>query len=195
MLLSFAACQKIDLDDIKSNKQEKQEQEKQEKQEIPNAAEDTIVETKQHVIIIEKEHSVVYISLKEWHDIPSANSPENGTTAHNIEKSYREGDITGWHIPTREEAKMLKSIYSCNASDAAYPSSLNAINEQLSSLGGDEIHAWEAKSNFPAHRYLCEDATFSFSIKAGSNITAGATTLNTKYHLRLLKDSVISSNE
>lgn len=151
-----------------------------------------LMPAEQHAVALseltaEGDECVLYISLCEWGDIVSAYSATDNGMAADIASKYVEGDISGWHIPTKEEAAQLKKQYAAEAT--VYPEALLTLNSTISRCGGVELRPCELKDSYPAYRYLCEDATYSFSIKTGSNVTkAGA---KTKYHLRLVKDSII----
>lgn len=124
---------------------------------------------------------LTFISLSDWDKVHSANSssPSFDTLINN----YSEQDLAEWHIPTESEARRLKTCY--NDSD----SSLIRLNTLLRTLNSDTI-ALRKGSQYA--RYLCQEATKSFSFHTPSNVTnAGA---STTYHLRLLHTMMISSN-
>lgn len=159
-------------------------------QELPDGS--LYMSAEQHAVALsytdddECERSL-YISLCEWDAVPSAFSEVANDRAIELASKYVEGDISGWRIPTREEAVQLREIY---GSTPPYVSDrFNELNEQIINNGGRELRAWEKKDSNPAYRYLCEDGTYTFSLKQGSNITKAGT--KTTYHLRLVKDAVI----
>ncbi len=121
------------------------------------------------------------ISINEWENIHSANSSFFSNEANEIASTYQEGGtlsgrISRWHIPTKEEAYALRSLY---AGDRV--SILNNVLSEyylpvwsLTDTDGDNL------------RYLCNDALHTFSLAASStSITKGGT--KATYRLRLLK--------
>lgn len=210
-LLTMAACQKIDAEDIdaedennktastvnKSNNadnNDKTDNDSDVNSPLKKQPDGTLLfSSDKHVVAYEYDdngHHVVYISLHEWGDMPSAIS-DAGSMAIDIAGRYTEGDVTGWHIPTREEARNICRIYNRTINEnMVYDDALQTLNNKIKTVGGQELRAWYKKDSNPALRYLCEDAMYSFSLKKGSNITkCGAIT---KYNLRLIKDSIIT---
>ena len=109
------------------------------------------------------------LSRSEWKSILSANSSDS-TQATDTATHYIEYTLTDWTIPTEAQARRMKSDLD--------PSDLNA---HLKALSLDTMRTKSGSSNA---RYLCEEATKTFSLAENSNITsAGA---KTKYRLRLL---------
>ncbi len=211
-LTAMMACQKIDADDLSYDNQHKTERPPSggttgNDGNVPEGegGQDAVVPPDGgasfgidgHVAVLAEPVSndkarVTLVSLSEWDNVPSAFHGTDGDKAKSITANYREGDITGWHIPTRAEADKLKALYGCHPDETGqqYLDTLVSLNNRLTGFGGMPLKVWKEKTGYPAYRYLCDDAEYSFSLKKGTNKTkAGASTL---YHLRLLKDTVVT---
>ena len=111
------------------------------------------------------------LSLKDWSKIYSSLSEEHPTQATDTAARYIEFGLVGWSIPSETLARRMKSDIDPEA-----------INAKLAAVYADEFHIKDGSSNA---RYLCEEATKTFSLAESTKITtAGA---KTKYHLRLVK--------
>lgn len=200
MLLSVAACQKIDDaeverltkgDNSSADGKTDAEQNGDTPADINNSA--TLqVETEEHFVAVRKtlEDGVhmTLLSLMEWEDKPNGRSlDERLEDLRAVAEQYCEGGITGWHIPSRGEAEDIKALF---LSSGAYSEVLNDANTKLKAMGGRPLNAWKGNDGRTPWRYFCEDAGVlkSFSFKAGSVFSnAGA---QTTYYLRLVKDSL-----
>lgn len=135
---------------------------------------------------------VMYVSLYEWGKVYSCFNEQASDMAADVAARYKEGDITGWHIPTKEEAKALRDKYnrSDDVESETYDDPLQTLNEEIVKVGGKKFRVTEKKDGKTAYRFLCDNAQYTFSLKTNSKTTkAGKTTL---YHLRLVKDSLLS---
>ena len=56
--------------------------------------------------------TLTLLSGSEWVGVPSANAAENGTTAQSLSDECAEAGETGWHIPTRAEAQLIRQFCS-----------------------------------------------------------------------------------
>lgn len=111
---------------------------------------------------------VTLISLYDWNALPSARNASAPTLATSIAQGYQEYELTGWRIPTADEAKALRGTY--------------AATEDLATL----LHAADASPIDMSARYLCEEAQKTFSFAPNTTVsTAGAKASN--YRLRLVK--------
>ena len=117
----------------------------------------------------------LYLSLMEWTDVVSAANEGNPKQAVEIAAEYTEGGLTGWRIPTAEEAKELKNLYG--------GTKLTSLNEALQTLGGTPLSEVDEKNN--TVRYLCEDGLKSFSF--ANNTTVSNAGAKASYHLRLVR--------
>lgn len=151
---------------------------------------------------------VTLISLYDWADLPSALNESSPTLATTIAQGYQEYDLANWRIPTAAEAKALKAAYSPALSKGAVlgsivsesssssgpvlgdsvcgsPStpSFESLNALLFTLEASELHLTDGATSV---RYLCEDATRTFSFVPGTTISAAGTKA-TNYRLRLVK--------
>lgn len=139
-----------------------------------------------HVIVFRDQSSLPQIrltllSLDEYEQVTSAYHSVSPQMAAEYASGYKEGTLTGWRIPSKEEGKTLKDMYGT-------AEKLKDLNSVIESLGGVPVYNTSAmQSNI---RYLCEDATYTYCVKAGTSVTkAGA---NPTYYLRLLKDTIIT---
>lgn len=123
---------------------------------------------------------VTYVSWKEWDGVMSSFSINN-TQAVRLAKSYVEGDLTGWKVPTFDDVYRLKEVY-------GDIDSLNNFNDWILSKGGKPLECkLQSGSN---KRFLCANGDSTYSFTPGSSVLkAGATV---KYYLRLIKDTVIT---
>lgn len=198
-LLTVTACQKIDADDIANADGDKKASASESVEEKENSGSNSddgtlSISSDKHIIAYEyddNDHHIVYVSLNEWNNIPSALGNADNTKAIDIAAHYNEGGISGWHIPTRAEARYICNRYNRTYSESGvYDDALETLNNNIETAGGKRLTVWYNKDSKPAYRYLCEDATYSYSLKTGSNITKCGTV--TKYNLRLIKDSIIT---
>lgn len=137
--------------------------------------------------------NVLLISLHEWNGIILSDGASSGAKVVQMATKYREGNLTGWRIPTKDEAKQLReTLYGYKEGSANYLSKeLETLNEQITSFGGKPLRAWQIKTSSPAYRYLCNNAEHSFSLLKSTNITVIGT--KTEYNLRLVKDTIIAN--
>lgn len=201
-LLTLVACQKIDEETINPNGADSTSKDNTETtagndKDKKNNKDQTSINSEGHTIAMSEDTGdgkrVLYVSLLEWNDVPSARcSGDDGTKAKSLAENYIEGNLTGWRIPTKEEARLLKTIYGCDFSTESYSPALTELNTRITESGGVDIDAWGV--NGDPFRYLCDDGYYSFSLKNGSTIAQSASTLKTKYNLRLVKDSTIIQN-
>ncbi len=118
---------------------------------------------------------LLLLSATEWTTVPSAYNDESPEMAASLVKDYREEELTGWNIPTRDEAKLMKAaiggerVTSTNAVLAA-----NAL--PILQVGDD--------GDGNTIRYLCDDATYSY-VWDGTTISKCGT--KRTYHLRAVK--------
>jgi len=118
------------------------------------------------------EATLLLLSLSDWSGQTSALNTENPTTAMTTAASYAEYGLSGWSVPTTEQARLLMAAYG------------TALENVLAQADADPIVLTDAKGG--SLRYLCEDATKSFAWNKTTVTKAGAK-LNT-YHLRLVKE-------
>jgi len=134
-----------------------------------------------HVVAIadsidEHNEELLLYSIAEWTDV-SSSLPKSSypNMADSIAKSYIEGDLSGWEIPTKAQVDAIKAIY--------YAGSGTSLSTLLEQVEGGSVGYWENSGNNT--RYLCDGATYSYNFKQFNNVSkAGAGTL---YRLRLVK--------
>lgn len=133
-----------------------------------------------HAVALVKEidehtEELLLFSLKEWTDVSaSVKNSKNINMADSIANSYVEGNLDGWKIPTKDQAKKINEIY--------YENCATPLTDLLSLLDGGEVGVWSTEDNA---RYLCEGATQTYDFKQLNRVSsAGAGPL---YRLRLVK--------
>lgn len=131
------------------------------------------------------EARVTLLSKSEWCNLPSALNNANPKAAFSIQSTYTEGTLTDWHIPSAAEAKALKAAYTLPHSSGPVleGSAFESLNALLRTLEASELHLTEGTTNA---RYLCEDATRTFSFAPNTTISTAGTKA-TNYRLRLVK--------
>lgn len=120
--------------------------------------------------------TLILISRDEYSEVTAATfTGTNPNNALELAAKYKEDDLTNWRMPTRIEAAQLRETYNEGTN-------LKILNETILKQNGTEITVIE-NDNYV--RYLCEDATYSFAFRKGSQISAAGKTLSS-YRLRLL---------
>lgn len=128
-----------------------------------------------HVVAYIEGNDALLISTQEWANLTSALYEDDPLVAKNIKNAYVEGRLSGWTIPTTEQARLLKTQWN----SATYAE----LNSSLQAVGGAPIMT---NINDKAVRYLCNDARSTFSFASNSSIIAAGTKVDT-YRLRLVK--------
>ncbi len=134
-----------------------------------------------HVVMVQlsEEESnlaeMLLMSREEWTGMTSAFYETDPYVAQNIAQQYAEDGLTGWHIPTTDEARGMKEKWGGSA--------LTNLNATLAGASLTQLTATDTNGNV---RYLCNDARSTFSFAASSSITAAGKTVRT-YRLRVVK--------
>lgn len=134
-----------------------------------------------HVVMVQlsEEESnlaeMLLMSREEWTGMTSAFYETDPYVAQNIAQQYAEDGLTGWHIPTTDEARGMKEKWGGSA--------LTNLNATLAGASLTQLTATDTNGNV---RYLCNDARSTFSFAASSSITAAGKTVKT-YRLRVVK--------
>ena len=123
---------------------------------------------------------LLLLSTSEWTEITSAAHSDSPDMAQRIQSNYTEDDITNWKIPTREEAKLLRAAIALDK--------LTATNDVLAANNLSTLSTGETE-NGDKIRYLCDDATYSYSWDNTTTSKAGA---KRTYFLRLVKRIKVS---
>lgn len=118
---------------------------------------------------------LMLISLKEWSEVYASTNTSHSNDAAYIAANYKEGGVTGWTIPTEDDAAFLKSVYK-------YESNFDILNYVLEQCSGTPLSMKDGTSNV---RYLCEGAQKAFGFSSSS--TLGSAGASTKYRLRLVR--------
>lgn len=125
------------------------------------------------------EADLLLLSRDEWTNISSATG-QNPSQAAGLAVQYAEESLsTGWHIPTKEEAKLITASCASEALLANMNTLLSEVDGELlvSSLSEDE------KGN-PV-RYLCNEAMNTYTVgRTGNQSAAGK---SRTYSLRFVK--------
>lgn len=129
-----------------------------------------------HVVAtIDEEGNALLFSLEEWSDVSSADEgAENPTQASTIASGYIEANISGWSIPTEEQALMMIELCRTN---------LKALITSIKNVKGNEL-----KEN----RLLCNDSFMYYNLFTKKT---GQTSSKDKYYLRLVKPVKFILNE
>lgn len=118
--------------------------------------------------------TITLLSLFDWADLTSALNTITPTQASALASSYTEYDLIGWRIPTEAEARTLSSLYREHT---------DLFDSLLLEAQASPVVLTDDKGN--NLRYLCADATKTYSFKNSTITNAGATVKN--YHLRLVR--------
>lgn len=125
------------------------------------------------------EAKILLISAQMWENVASAyNEAEEWDKTEAIVDGYSENNLSGWAIPTKEEADLL--------SDGSLSSTqLEKINQALQGAGGDPwISSDQEDENGKLIRYLCNEGLHSYTI--GKSDYPRATGKSRRYFLRLV---------
>lgn len=135
------------------------------------------------IVAIDDSGQALLLSNIDYESIPSAYSEEYdpGTAVRIAEVNIEDG-MTGWTIPTREEARLLRSLWSTEDDSA-----IEALNGTLCDHGIPELRYTNTD------RYLCEDGTYTFSLAPSTSISKAGT--KKTYLLRLVKRVRFSSSK
>lgn len=134
-----------------------------------------------HVVAIAEsidEHTedLLLYSIEEWTDVSSSvNGSLNPNMADSIAKSYVEGDLSGWSIPTKDQVNKIKEVF--------YVGSSPSLSALLSQVDGGEVGYWTTSGDNT--RYLCEGAASSYNFKQFNYASAAGP--SKLYRLRLVK--------
>ena len=126
--------------------------------------------------ITDEDVELLLLSTTEWAGVTSAFHGETPDMAVNIVEAYVEGDIDGWRIPTRDEARLMRNVLG--------ESSLQETNEMFTTHGIATLSTGEDVESGNKVRYLCDDANYSFIWDDTSVSKCGS---KRTYHLRAVK--------
>lgn len=118
-----------------------------------------------------------YLSTTEFFNVVPASATPSGDAA-SYAASYKEGDLTDWHIPTMDEAKALREALACTSPYYTDEGTevLPKLNKALTELDLDGLYReW----------YLCDDANYVFDFITGDEIKKASK--SKKYRLRLTR--------
>lgn len=119
------------------------------------------------------EADLLLLSLHEEQDVYAPVAEGHEQEMWQLTAAYSEGALSGWSVPSKDEASALKKRYGGAFED---------LNNTIELLGGEAITISDKSNN---SRYLCEEGTKTFNFaESGSITTAGK---KVKYRLRLVK--------
>lgn len=118
---------------------------------------------------------LILLSTAEWTDITSAFHADTPTMATDIASSYIEGEIREWSLPTREEAKLMRSTIGLGL--------LSKTNSVLASNSIPPLASGEQEDGNKV-RYLCDEAAYTYAWDSSTTSKSGS---KRTYHLRLIK--------
>lgn len=121
------------------------------------------------------EAELILLSTTEWDGVTSATHAETPHMAANFAASYTEDGMTNWSIPTRDEAKLMRTAIGLDK--------LESINAVLKANNIPQLNVGESDKG-ESIRYLCDDATFTY-VWDGTSISKSGT--KRTYNLRLIK--------
>lgn len=129
-----------------------------------------------HAVAVVEGDKGLLVSLKDWESITSSTNATTPTAAADALAAYSESGLTGWSIPTEEQATKIMTAYADNTT-------LTSFNTAIKGAKGTALLKTDSsKANV---RYLCENATRTFSFVTYSTTSAGA---KSTYHLRGVKE-------
>ncbi|MBO5871648.1 MAG: hypothetical protein J6Q75_03270 [Bacteroidaceae bacterium] len=121
------------------------------------------------------EAELILLSTTEWDGVTSATHAETPHMAANFAASYTEDGMTNWSIPSRDEAKLMRTAIGLDK--------LEYINAVLKANNIPQLNVGESDKG-ESIRYLCDDATFTY-VWDGTSISKSGT--KRTYNLRLIK--------
>lgn len=125
------------------------------------------------------EAEILLISAQMWENVASAyNESAEWAKTEAIVDGYSENNLSGWAIPTKEEADLLSD-------GSLSPTQLEKINQALQDAGGDPwISSDQEDENKDQVRYLSNEGLHSYKIGvSGSQTKTGK---SRRYFLRLV---------
>lgn len=129
-----------------------------------------------HVVAYVDGSNALLLSKEEWTSLTSALYEADPDVAKNLAYAYKESELSGWAIPTSDEARLLKAAWTTDNFDD--------LNSLFSTVNGKKVSMYEEEKGNA--RYLCQSARSTFSFAPKSSITAAGATVKT-YRLRLVK--------
>lgn len=122
------------------------------------------------------EADLLLLSLHEEWDVYAPAAEGHEQEMWQLTAAYSEGALSGWSVPSKDEASLLKKRYGGAFED---------LNNTIELLGGEAIPNPESLTTSNNSRYLCEEGTKSFKFAESSSITTVGKKV--KYRLRLVK--------
>lgn len=118
--------------------------------------------------------TLTLLSLNDWDALTSVFNANTPDVASTIASDYTEYDLSNWRIPTEDEGRLLSQLYRDQS---------EIFDALLEKAKASPVVLTDGKGN--NIRYLCEDATKTYSFKTSTITNAGATVKT--YHLRLVR--------
>lgn len=187
LALSLAACGEIELPqpvtpeqtDKPDNTEKPGQTDKPDNTDEPETPSEQIIGSVKitadgHLLI----NDTFYLSTTEFVNVAPASGPPSNEAA-NCAASYKEGDLTGWHIPTMSEVDALRKALACTS-----PFYAETGLEELPKLN-DALNELKLVGIF-REWYLCADANYVFDFITGDEVKKASK--SKKYRLRLTRE-------
>lgn len=123
-----------------------------------------------HVVAYVSGNAGLLFSKSEWNGLPAKIE-----SLQELIANYKEGDLSGWTIPTEEQIIKIKNCYE------TLPLAFGVLNEALAKVNGSKM------TDMYAYWYLCENANKKY--KFGTNVSSLSYSDETSssFFLRLVK--------
>lgn len=129
--------------------------------------------------VSDTEVELLLLSLAEWRGVPSAYNAENPDLALEVVAEYEEDGLTGWSIPTKDEAKLMRgfigndSLLETNRFLASQD--IVGLSDNMEDEDGNKV------------RYLCENAKMAFVWDVQTSNTISKCGTKRTYYMRAIK--------
>lgn len=132
------------------------------------------------------EAELLLLSLSEWRGVPSAYNVFSPGMAEELVAAYNEDGMTGWSIPTKDEARLIRESI---GNDRLEATNLFLASQDVVGLT-DNLEDDEGNMV----RYLCEGAQLAFVWDVGTSNTISKCGTKRTYYLRAIKRVKVSAS-
>lgn len=129
--------------------------------------------------VTESSADLLLLSRDEWRNVPSANNIEQPKLAQTLVDGYEEGEMTGWTIPTVDEAKAIRV--------AVGNTSLETTNSTLAANGFAPLSDNVEDENGNNVRYLCDSGVRALAWNENTSKSVSKAGTKRTYYLRAVK--------
>lgn len=129
--------------------------------------------------VTESGADLLLLSRDEWHNVPSANNLEQPELAQTLVEGYEEEGLTGWSIPTIDEAKAIRTAIGNTA--------LETTNSTLESNGFVPLSDNVEDENGNNVRYLCDAGVRALAWNENTSKSVSKAGTKRTYYLRAVK--------